>query len=118
MTSVIGVGLLPRQASGDKISVVFTPSSPAPLVAPRNLAPAAVRNSVGLRPSSVPNCRTANQTNGRTLLMKFPAIGSGQECSRDLAVVMLIGFVVCFIPLLIVILHLIHQVERELASNW
>ncbi len=40
MRSVIGVGLLHQQTSADAISVVFIPSVPAPLVAPRNLVPA------------------------------------------------------------------------------
>lgn len=32
-----------RLASGDEVSVVFIPSAPAPLVAPRNIVPAGER---------------------------------------------------------------------------
>jgi hypothetical protein len=42
--------LVTYQASADAVSAVFIPSAPAPLVAPRNIAPAA---ATSLRPPSL-----------------------------------------------------------------
>jgi hypothetical protein len=43
-------------------------------------------------------------------------VGVVGQGSRDAATLMLIMFVVCFIPLLVLILHLIHRVKHELAT--
>jgi len=40
---------------------------------------------VGLRPPSVPNCRTKHQTNGRTLLIKCPPSGIRSVSKHDAA---------------------------------
>jgi hypothetical protein len=51
------------------------------------------------------------------LMCAATLVGLVAQGSRDAASLMLIIFVICIIPLLVLILHLIHRVKHELATD-
>ena len=61
--------------------------------------------------------RASNRRIAYVVLMCFATlIGLVAQGWRDTAVLMVVLFIVCFIPLLVLILHLIYRVQHELAD--